>query len=289
MSRNVAIALVLFLLTGFPSAHAWAPLGHQLVGALAEQELTPEAKRAVTEILQGESTPTLAGVAAWADALRGLEPERFRSTSHWHYVSTPSGTCQLDRARDCPAGGCVVAAIEDQRKILLDRTRSTDERREALKFVVHFVGDIHQPFHANNRGDQGGNRFQISLRTKLEPEAYARDKYRDGVMGTNLHAIWDYYILASAELDLAAYANKLNATPLPSATKSGFDPEAWAAESCGLIDVENLYPRRHKMTGRYLKRHRALAEQRTRVAGHRLALLLNQVFAAEPVAPKAAE
>ena len=126
-------------------------------------------------------------------------------------------------ARDCPDGQCVVGAIEKQRAILGDRTQPLQARREALKFIVHFVGDVHQPMHANNHQDKGGNDYQISLATKLEPEAYAKKHYVDGVMGTNLHSIWDYYVLGEVGVDkpghpglgLMGYADRLDALPWP--------------------------------------------------------------------------
>src|SRR3546814_10673471 len=113
----------------------------------------------------------LAGVAAWAYTLRNVDPPRFKATSKWHYVNTaPDGGCRYVPARDCPDGNCVVGAIERQLAILSDRGQPVEARRDALKFVVRFVGDVHQPLHATNHTDAGGNGYQISLRTDLEPE-----------------------------------------------------------------------------------------------------------------------
>ena len=147
--------------------------------------------------------------------------------------------------------------------------------------MVHFVGDVHQPMHAGNRPDAGGNGYQISLTTPIEPEAYARAKYVNGVMGTNLHSVWDYYILASAGQDLDAFIKRLDALPWPPfPQKSPYDvmPLAWAGESCRLIDARALYPEQHKMDHGYLDAMRPLAEQRIRQAGWRLAQLLNQTL-----------
>jgi hypothetical protein len=134
----------------------------------------------------------------------------------------------------------VVGAIEAQRAILADRSQPIQARRDALKFIVHFIGDAHQPMHAGSRTDSGGNGFQVSLRTPIEPEAYARSKYVDGVMGTNLHSVWDYYILAGRGLGLQAYSDKLDALPWPpTPAPSAHDvmPLAWAGESCRLIEA----------------------------------------------------
>ncbi|WP_415254147.1 S1/P1 nuclease [Thermomonas sp.] len=278
--RLLIVALLLGIAT---TAYAWSRLGHSLVGELAQRHLDPTARAEVARLLAGEPDPTLAGVASWADDLRNTDPERFKQTSRWHYVNAKGGGCDFDMARDCPDGNCVVGAIQKQRAILGDRSQPLDARRDALKFIVHFVGDAHQPMHAGNRTDSGGNGYQISLRTPIEPEAYARDKYVDGVMGTNLHAVWDYYVLADEGLGLNAYANRLDKLPWPPfPTPSEHDvmPLAWAKESCRLIDARGIYPPadNHKMDSAYLDAMRPLAEQRVRQAAWRLAQLLNQTI-----------
>src|SRR5690606_13360378 len=222
MRRPVAVSSVLAcslaVLLGAASgpAHAWSALGHQLVGELAQRHLAPATRAEVARLLAGEQQPTLAGIADWADRLRDLDPGRLQATSRWHYVNTPPGQqCDYVVERDCPDGECVVGAIQAQRAILADTTQPLEARRDALKFIVHFVCDVHQPMHANNYDDLGGNRFQVSLRTDLEPEAYARRNYVDGVMGTNLHSVWDYYILGTEGLSLSRYADRLDALPWP--------------------------------------------------------------------------
>jgi nuclease S1 len=269
------LAIVLSALAFSPAALAWSALGHRLVGELAERHLSPSAESQVKALLAGESDPTLAGVAVWADDLRNDDPARFKLTQKWHYIDTPPGTCHYEPARDCPNGDCAIGAIERQRAILADRQQPLAARRDALKFVVHFVGDIHQPMHANNRDDKGGNDFQISLRTDMEPEAWARNRYANGVMGTSLHSVWDYYILGSEGLDLRHYANRLDALPWPPMVAATSGSEAWAGESCRLVDARHLYPEKHAMDRTYLDKERPLAEQRVRQAAYRLAQLLD--------------
>lgn len=277
MNRLRRAGLTVALLLIAPGAWAWSALGHRLVGALAERHLTPAAHAQVRELLAGEPDPTLAGVAYWADALRDTDPERFKQTSRWHYVNHADGSCNYLPARDCPDGACVIGAIDSQRAILADRGKPLAERRDALKFLVHLVGDAHQPMHASNHNDLGGNKFQISLRTQIHPEPYARAQYVDGVMGTNLHSVWDYYVLAERGLDLKQYTAALDALPWPPMTRDAqpSSPEAWAGESCRLIDARKLYPDQHKMDRRYPDAMRPLAEQRVRQAAYRLATLLN--------------
>lgn len=276
MSRlRHSLALLVLALAAFPT-QAWSPLGHRLVGDLAARRLSPAARAEVARLLSGEPEPTLAGVANWADDLRNTDPERFKATSRWHYINAKGGGCAFDVARDCPDGNCVVAAIEAQRKILADRSQPLAARRDALKFIVHLVGDVHQPMHAGNRTDAGGNKFQVSLRTDIAPEAYARKGYVDGVMGTNLHSVWDYYILASRDLSAKRYAKLLAAQPAPSA--DGATPLDWAETSCRIIDQRQLYPAEHRMDSAYLDAMRPLAEQRVREAALRLARLLDQTL-----------
>ena len=273
--------LILGLVFSAP-ALAWGVLGHALVGELAGRHLQPAAQSEVRALLDGETVPTLGGVASWADALRDGEPERFKATSPWHYVNYPLGQCDFVPARDCPGGDCVIGAIEKQRAILADRSQSREARRDALKFLVHFIGDIHQPMHAGNRNDLGGNKFQVSLRTDVQPEPYARKKYVDGVMGTNLHSVWDYYVLAERGLKLKAYADVLDALPWPPMPAHGAmsPPAAWAAESCRLLDARSLYPQQHKMDRSYPDAMRPLAEQRVRQAAWRLSVVLNEALGA---------
>jgi len=263
------------------TAYAWSRLGHGLVGELAERHLDPKAKAEVARLLAGEPDPTLGGIASWADDLRNTDPERFKQTSRWHYINAKGGGCDFDMTRDCPDGNCVVGAIEKQRAILADRSQPLDARRDALKFVVHLVGDAHQPMHAGNRTDSGGNGYQISLRTPIEPEAYAKKNYVDGVMGTNLHSIWDYYILADKGLSLKDYADRLDKLPWPpyaAPAPQDLMPMPWARESCRLIDVRGLYPPTHTLDSAYLDAMRPLAEQRVRQAAWRLARLLNETI-----------
>ena len=271
------IALLLFLISG-PSC-GWGELGHQLVGELAQRQLTPAANARVEELLREEPVPTLAGVAMWADHLRASDPERFKATSRWHYVNMPEGTCRFVATRDCPDGHCVLGAIEAQSRLLRDPAQPVEVRRDALKFIVHFIGDVHQPLHSSNRPDRGGNDFQVSLRTDTPPEEYARDRYEDGIMGTNLHAVWDYYVLASAQLPLGEYANRLGASSRLSGRQR--KPAIWARESCKLIDQRAIYPRSHDMDATYLNAMRPLAEQRVEQAADRLARLLNEIFASQ--------
>jgi hypothetical protein len=254
---------------------AWGQLGHRLVASLAAARLTPQARVQVAGLLAGERLPTLAGVSGWADDLRTTDPQRFKATSAWHYIDSRDRSCRFVLPRDCPDGNCVVAAIESQRKVLADASQPVPARRDALKFLVHLVADVHQPLHASNHDDSGGNGFDIQLRTDIRPESSARGNYANGVMKTNLHAVWDFYVLASARAGPAPYLERLQPRlPAVNAARIG-TPLSWAEESCGLIDSLQLYPRRHSLDHAYLKEMRPVAERRIEMAAVRLAALLN--------------
>lgn len=255
MRRVLALALILF-----PSlpALAWSGFGHRLVGELAERQLSPEARAQVRELLRDEPEPTLAAIAPWADEIR--DQPAYDWSGPLHYVRINDPHCDYAGARDCVEGRCVVGAIERYARELADPALDRARRVEALKFVVHFVGDVHQPLHSGHRDDKGGNRFQISL---------------DGE-GTNLHSVWDYHVLASAGRGFEAWVEQLDAERHPA---EGAAPEQWAEASCALTNGEGFYPRRPgKLPAGYLERERPLAQRRLREAAAELARILEDAL-----------
>ncbi len=262
-------------------ARAWSELGHRIIGDLAETRLTSAARTAVDDLLAGEDEATLGGVAAWADALRRRDPARFRVSARWHYINARGGGCQFDEARDCAQGGCIVSAITAQHRILADPAQPRGARRDALKFLVHFVGDLHQPLHAGPREDSGGNGFQVSLRREAPPGdgPGAPSTGRGSVSGTNLHAVWDARVLASAGLTRVQYVARLRPGLAEMSAGTAGTPMQWARESCALVESHGLYPDARAIGRDYLDAHRPLAEQRVRIAAARLAALLNEALA----------
>lgn len=262
MTRSFFVAVLAFLVALCAAqsspAHAWGALGHRLVARLAESELSPKARAEVARLLHGEADPTLAGVANWADDLRD-DRVLGRGTSRWHYVNIPELHCRYDAARDCADGKCIVDAIQRQRAILADRSQSDAARAQALKFLVHFVGDIHQPLHAIAAG-RGGNDIQVNLDGK----------------GSNLHRLWDRELLASAKLDEDAYLARLRKRPAP--RPSPGDATAWAETSCRVTMRSGFMPPRAKIGQDYVQRWRPVAEDRLRLAGRTLAALLNDTL-----------
>lgn len=261
MNRILFFLLTFVLLIPAP-AYAWGALGHRLVARLAYGQLSPQARAQVAELLSGEAEPTLAGIANWADDLRDNNPDLGKRTSRWHYVNIASHDCAYKAERDCRNGDCVVEAIQRQSAILADRNKPKAERLRALKFVVHFVGDVHQPLHASNTNDRGGNDFQVNYRGQ----------------GSNLHSVWDSGLLKSAGLSEDAYLHRLQALPAPANSAKSLLPTAsvqWAEQSCKAVTQPGFYPARAKLEDSYYARYRPVAEQRLREGGAHLAQLLN--------------
>ena len=259
-SAMVVVAMWVGLLAAMP-AQAWSAFGHRLVGLLAQDQVTPATRARLDALLALEPGADLGTIATWADDIRDASEYRF--TAPFHYVNFRDGSCHYDAARDCPDGGCIVGALARYTQALGDTTRLATERLEALKFVVHFAGDIHQPMHAGNRDDRGGNRVQINL---------------DGE-GTNLHAVWDFHLLRSAGLKMKQYRTRL-APQVAAVAIEPMDFTAWAQSSCALLDSAAVYPpRAGRLPAGYLERQRPVAEARVVLAAARLAALLDSTLA----------
>lgn len=157
-------------------ALAWGPEGHALIADMASMQLTPAATRGVQSLLSLEDHDQLEQIASWADA------HRHSGTGAWHYVDIPLSATHYLATRDCPGGRCVVNKLAQFARQLSDPSASDGQRLLALKYVVHFTGDIQQPMHASDNHDAGGNDVKLTY--------FGRR--------TNLHQIWDSRILEHA-------------------------------------------------------------------------------------------
>ncbi len=268
-----------FLLTPL-QALAWGKVGHEVVGDLAQRQLNAKAQAEVSRLLAAEADPTLAGISNWADALRSSDPDMFKKTGRWHYMNYPrGGDCEFVPARDCPDGNCLIAAVNKNFTILSDKTRSDDERKTALKFLVHFVGDIHQPFHAGYADDKGGNAFQINYQGKAWKPFKNSDSYAAANPNNwNIHSVWDSLIVESKGLDSTAYAAvlwKQSSLPFDATKRSDRPAVDWSMESCRIVRKDKTYPDIHVMKDDYLKKNRPVVELRLRQGGARLAAMIN--------------
>ena len=169
--------MLAFSAPGLLSAFGWGGEGHSLIARIAWVQLTPAVQARVSEIL-GPNV-TIQSIASWADNIRNQR----RETGPWHYIDIPIDKPHLDMARDCPKGDCVISKIEDFQKVLKDPATPAAQRREALMFLVHFVGDIHQPLHSSDNGDEGGNKVLVKFGDRPADRPY------------NLHSLWDSGLL----------------------------------------------------------------------------------------------
>ena len=200
--KGKAAILVLSSLAGCAvPAYAWGCEGHQVVALVAWQFLTEHA-RSMTEMLQqqfppdanlrhyckgDEKLPVIAQVATWADDYRTEHPE----TAPWHYVNIPLEMPVGDGKAQC-ASGCITVAVTDQYAILRAAPGAVNEQSStALRFVIHFLGDMHQPLHVEDNGDQGGNCVPVQYLGE-------KPKLEHGKYSPELHAVWDTNLVEAA-------------------------------------------------------------------------------------------
>jgi hypothetical protein len=279
--RSLVVAS-LCLAVVVPQSWAWGRAGHRLTALVAEQYLTPEARAQATALLNGGS---LASVASWADDYRSDHPE----TGPWHYVDIPgsaAGQAELkfDRNRDCPVSAadpkspwrdCVTDRILYFEGRLGDDSLSTADRAQALKFLVHLIGDVHQPFHAIG-DDRGGNGIKVSF-------------LGSPVCGTsqcNLHAVWDDAILEEQGLSDKKYVERLVAEIETNHWErlAGGEPTGWANVSHHYAD-NALAPQGALITRAYVSEESKIVDAQLALGGLRLAHVLNRILVAPEATP----
>jgi hypothetical protein len=255
-SRLAAIIAFLLILP-HPQAFAWGSEGHRIIADIASVHLNDAARERLRPFL-GEND--LASISTWADDVRNDRPE----TGPWHYVNIPSDS-GVYRPQDCPDDNCVVARINRFAQILGDPGQPFAARSEALKFLVHFVGDLSQPFHAMADA-RGGNDIPVS----------AFGSARCGDYKCNLHSVWDSELIAHTGLREHRYARALEAMIAADHLQAdSADPVAWANESLQLAKQAWVQPQADIDEAYYL-RERPVVDRQLALGGLRLARLLNE-------------
>jgi S1/P1 Nuclease len=265
----VALA-VLVVLRAAPPVWAWGPLGHRIIARLAERHMTPEAKAGVAALL--ESGESIADASLWADENVGRLPR----TAPWHYVDVPLDEPRYDArfSGNVASKGCVVEKINEFRQVVKDKSKSIEERRLALWFLLHCIGDLHQPCHVGDNHDKGGNLTQVQWFDR----------------GSNMHRVWDSGIIERAgdteDFWLADLA-ELDTAENRAAWMAG-KVEDWATES--LLAARAAYQVHgsdkriksgQKLGEGYQAAHLPVVRRRLCQAGLRLAWVLNEAFPAE--------
>jgi hypothetical protein len=255
--RRTAALSGLFILLAIP-ALAWGPVGHRAVGRIAERHLSPETARQVAALLGPDR---LAYVGTWADDIRS-DPAWAKAES-WHWVTIQLGQTYAESKKN-PAGD-VLEAIARFERTLADPAAPRLERQQALKWLVHLVGDVHQPLHVGRGDDRGGN--EVVVLWFGEP--------------SNLHSVWDSGLIGRSELSSIELAEKADAaTPEEVKAWRASSPLEWAAESSALLDKVYVLGDR-RLSFRYLYEHWPTVEKRIAQAGVRLAGLLDRVLGAD--------
>jgi len=262
-----AVALLVGLALVPTSTSAWGTPGHEIVAAIAEDRLTPEARKMVREIV-GDMPLHAPEIAVWADRQR--DPK----TRPWHYVNIPFSAGHYEPARDCPRGACAVAEIERARDELL-RAGSSLRRADALRWLVHLVADLHQPLHAGDGWDRGGNDLRVRVGRRREP--------------TNLHRVWDVEVVRPLVQwgDPVTVARLLESWISPTQAKvwaADLNPASWADESSR--EAQAIYrdlgitpqPREIiRLPPSYIATELPSVEADLQRAGVRLAAMLNEI------------
>ena len=267
-------------------AVAWGTEGHQVVALIARHYLTPKARQRVDAILATDhdtlTAPDMASRATWADAWR----REHKETEGWHYADIEltdgdlAKACPVSRPSKTPASAgpstdCIVTKLEQFSRELGARTTSPGERLLAIKFVLHFVGDLHQPLHASDHEDRGGNCVTLAL---------------GGPRTVNLHSYWDTVVVGEINPDAKALAAELEQgiTAKKRSAWSGGTPASWARESFA-IAKGNVYTLRSPagcdtgaapiaLPAGYGAVARQVAGEQLAKAGFRLAQVLNSTL-----------
>ena len=286
-------------------AFAWGDEGHKVIALIAERNLTPTAAQRVHGLLAGPALPghptdraevpsDIASRATWPDKYRDSDrrpddpTSRYSMTREWHFVDLELDGPDLAAAcfghpvppQPFPgrADNCAVDKIKQFTAVLKDPAASNDDKTVALEFLLHFVGDIHQPLHAADHHDQGGNAEKIKYTFKVGGKAHSAT--------TSLHGYWDKVTVSRLGSTPETIANDLAAgiPAQPSGAWLESDPAAWANESFSLAKTKAYTPAMLHSSGTvaisatYATAATGVARRRLQLAGFRLARLLNDAL-----------
>lgn len=193
-------------------AYPWGTKGHEIIAAIAEPQLTNTARKRIKEFLpQGT---TLADASTWPDKAGRQIPDM----DAYHFINFPKDANTYDQQRDCKLRNCIIEAIAWYLQVLKSPDAPRNEKRTALRFVAHLVGDIHQPLHAGFAEDRGGNSVEVRFNGRKE----------------NLHSLWDTALVELEQRD--AHRDR---SANPSCGNRG-GSAAMAARNTGRVGGEGL-------------------------------------------------
>ncbi|CAF2528759.1 unnamed protein product [Rotaria sp. Silwood2] len=263
----------------------WGPIGHSLVAHLAQSQLDSSTNNWIYNYIPSDLSGNLSAIASWPDIIlyrdtNPLDYTNWQWSRELHFINTPDWNCEYISTRDCLNNRCVEGALKNYSQRLIDNNCDYVQQQQALFFLVHFAGDVHQPLHCGFRGDLGGNN--------------AKGFFFNGANLTNLHAIWDVEIINTRinrhfQSDVNLYYEYLkslmfNQSLLINETYN--DYKIWIDESVDYVckqvyfDDNNIklnVSRNFTLGDEYFNRNWPLIDQRLAQAGRRLASLLNQL------------
>ena len=285
------------------SVLAWGSDGHEIVGDIAEQYLTTNARQQVNAILGSQRLGDFE-ISCWPDIIRGDQAyaEKYPGNGHWHYVDFDvwqqySKGFALKPPEDRQD---IVSQIGRWEDVLAAKDSSKAERLDAIRFLVHFVGDIHQPMHCAFRaGDMGGNMIPVQSFTGRN---YSFDAGTPMDWAPNLHSAWDEYLVKElmAGIRPKTFAKQLvkQLTPGQMQYWENPDPLVWATDSYWKARKSVYFwtngqklPYTWKLPGmdltseNYIDSHLPIVQEQLEKAGVRLALLLNLALDPDFVPP----
>lgn len=255
-SALLTITLLLTLSAHRPSALFWGQIGHRTIGHIADGMLTKRAQKQVKRVLGHE---TLAEVSTWMDEVRSDNAFDYANT--WHYCTIPDGMTY--ETAPTQEGGDVIWAIETMIKELKAGGLSPEEEAIKLKFLVHMVGDIHQPLHVGNGEDRGGNDVRVQWFGS----------------NTNLHSVWDSRMIDGKQLSYYEFADWIN-HPDKNQVKEwqAATVRDWAMESMSYREQVYALPENGRLGYEYSYENFDLVKLRVLQAGVRLAGVLNDIY-----------
>jgi S1/P1 Nuclease len=295
---------------GCQCSWAWGCKGHQTVALIAEKQLTPQARQLIEKLLSenpvdpqlkricGNSTRDLmADASTWPDDVR-----KNLKNGPWHYIDIPRGASRGPLAPFCGSDGCIIQAIADQLNELKDKNADPRARADAVRYLIHFVGDLHMPLHASTNNDEGGNCVPIRYFRRRPQEQH-------GAYTPNLHALWDTAIVerdmeGAEPPEYAEFLTQIFSTDFAKWQAAGIHIDEWTWESHDLAenivygalipkvpvevpatvhactDANNIGERMmglHLFAGQsYQEAAAPIVEERITQAGVRLAMILNE-------------
>lgn len=250
-------SVLLAVLAVSPPARAWGCQGHEIVAIIAESHLNPRARLMAQEILatspislglprycHDPGLDAFADSSTWADDERSIRPD----TASWHFIDIPLTARRDDLAQYCnPSTGCLTSALAAELAILKNPRESVQARADALRFVIHLVGDIHQPLHAATNNDRGGNCVPVEFFGRMPQEKNL--KYDE--FSPNLHQIWDVDIIeklsrgASPQTMASELDDEFRAQiPVWQSQRADFSAWAWESHSLAASVAYGRLPRR---------------------------------------------